>query len=100
MHLNSSVLENLSIRVVSHHKKPEYIFNIPTLKWLKLVWASWEYPIDIIVLDVPKLEYLYLCGEKCSTFVMQDMSSLVEASVSFFTFTKLSLLNCKTLKFT
>ncbi|KAK1412151.1 hypothetical protein QVD17_33162 [Tagetes erecta] len=90
-------LENLSLKVLSNNKERKYIFNLPTLKRLEIVWASWEYPIDIIVLGVPNLEYLDLNGEKCSTFVMEEMSSLVEASVSFFTLSNLSLFSCKTL---
>ncbi|KAK1412152.1 hypothetical protein QVD17_33164 [Tagetes erecta] len=91
-------LENLSLEVSSRNEEHEYVFNIPTLKRLKLDWSGLDkYCIDVVVLDVPNLEYLYICRKLCSTFVMEDMSSLVEASVSFSTLTKLSLFNCNTL---
>ncbi|KAI7727297.1 hypothetical protein M8C21_027569, partial [Ambrosia artemisiifolia] len=63
----------------------EYVFNIPTLKRLKLTWRR-AFPTSVtkkVVLNVPNLEYLFVGGISGSLFVMEDLSSLVEVSVSF-----------------
>lgn len=36
-----------------------------------------------VVLNVPKLEHLFVGGTLCSFFVMKDLTSLVEATASF-----------------
>ncbi|KAI7741176.1 hypothetical protein M8C21_019355, partial [Ambrosia artemisiifolia] len=80
-----SMLESLTLNVcVRQEDEEDYVFNIPTLKRLKLTSfkirrGSWTHKV---VLHVPNLEYL--CVQSlCSLFVMEDVSSLVEASVSF-----------------
>ncbi|KAI7725960.1 hypothetical protein M8C21_026753 [Ambrosia artemisiifolia] len=77
-----SMLESLTLDVrVRQEDEEDYVFNIPTLKRLKLTsfkCGSWTHKV---FLHVPNLEYL--CVESlCSLFVMEDVSSLVEASVS------------------
>ncbi|KAK1412154.1 hypothetical protein QVD17_33166 [Tagetes erecta] len=74
------VLESLSL-VVS--RQEDYVFNISTLKQLKLTWLQCAtVTINKVVLRVPNLEYLFVGGVLCSHFVMEDLSSLVEASTS------------------
>ncbi|KAM0050464.1 putative F-box domain, FBD domain, leucine-rich repeat domain superfamily [Helianthus debilis subsp. tardiflorus] len=76
------MLESLSLHVVSRDRDEEdYVFNIPTLKRLKLKTSLWVSFTHKVVLHVPNLEYL--CVEELfSLFIMEDVSSLVEASVS------------------
>ncbi|XP_076945206.1 F-box protein At4g09920-like [Bidens hawaiensis] len=59
-----------------------YILYIPTLKQLKLTLPKCVF-INKVVLHVPNLEYLSVGGVLSSIFVIEDVSSLVEASVSF-----------------
>ncbi|KAI7742252.1 hypothetical protein M8C21_033985, partial [Ambrosia artemisiifolia] len=76
-------LESLSLEVTIH-KEEDYVFNIPTLKRLKLTLQRvWTSVTQKVVLNVPNLEYLFVGGMLGSLFVMEDLSSLVEASVSF-----------------
>ncbi|XP_035842243.1 FBD-associated F-box protein At4g10400 [Helianthus annuus] len=71
------VLESLSLEVTRHTNKKDYIFNIPTLKRLKLTYRSCtNNVINKVVLRVPNLEYLLVSGVLCSYFVMEDVSSL------------------------
>uniref|UniRef100_A0A251RTA2 Putative F-box domain, Leucine-rich repeat domain, L domain-like protein n=1 Tax=Helianthus annuus TaxID=4232 RepID=A0A251RTA2_HELAN len=78
------MLESLSLEVTRRKKFAGcYIFNIPTLKRLKLTFALViTSDINKVVLRVPNLEYLFLGGVLCSLFQMEDVSSLVEVSVS------------------
>ncbi|KAJ0669094.1 putative F-box domain, FBD domain, leucine-rich repeat domain superfamily [Helianthus annuus] len=76
------VLESLSLEVSSNDEE-DYIFNIPTLKRLKLIYISaTDCYENKIVLHVPKLEYLFVGGVLCSFFEMKDVSSLVGASIT------------------
>ncbi|KAJ0814833.1 putative F-box domain, leucine-rich repeat domain superfamily, F-box-like domain superfamily [Helianthus annuus] len=71
------VLESLSLEVTRHTNKKDYMFNIPTLKRLKLTYRSCtNNVINKVVLRVPNLEYLLVSGVLCSYFVMEDVSSL------------------------
>ncbi|KAJ0430587.1 putative F-box domain, FBD domain, leucine-rich repeat domain superfamily [Helianthus annuus] len=76
-------LENLSLEVTwfNMNEEEDYVFNIPTLKRLKLTWSKYDLRINKVILNVPNLEHLYVCGALRSVFVMEDVSSLVEASV-------------------
>ncbi|KAM0049937.1 putative leucine-rich repeat domain superfamily [Helianthus debilis subsp. tardiflorus] len=78
------MLESLSLEVTRRKKFAGcYIFNIPTVKRLKLTFALViTSDINKVVLRVPNLEYLFLGGVLCSLFQMEDVSSLVEVSVS------------------
>ncbi|PWA74138.1 FBD-like protein [Artemisia annua] len=76
------VLENLSLRVSSWNNKEDYYFKIPTLKRLELSISDSTTIIKNIVLNVPKLEYLFVDGILYSHVVIEDMSSLVEAKSS------------------
>ncbi|XP_076941901.1 F-box/LRR-repeat protein At4g14103-like [Bidens hawaiensis] len=77
------ILENISLKVILRPKDDDdYLFNIPTLKRLNVTWPNDPYTINKVVLNVPNLEYLFVGGVLCSKFVMEDVSSLVEASVS------------------
>ncbi|XP_076896674.1 F-box/LRR-repeat protein At4g14103-like [Bidens hawaiensis] len=76
------ILESLSWKVIGYQMDEEdYTFNIPTLKRLKLAFQNCAY--NKVVLHVPNLEYLFVGGMLSSVYVMKDVSSLVEASVSF-----------------
>ncbi|MFS8021000.1 putative leucine-rich repeat domain superfamily [Helianthus anomalus] len=79
------LLENLSLEVYhvwgEHERQDDYIFNIPTLKRLKLM-LGYDLVNHKVVLNVPKLEYFFLCGELFSLFVMEDVSSLAEVTLS------------------
>ncbi|XP_076941904.1 F-box/FBD/LRR-repeat protein At4g26340-like [Bidens hawaiensis] len=77
----SPMLENLSLGVVYFQGKGDYIFDIPMLKTLKLHLRH-SYNTNKLVLRVPKLERLNFDGTLYSLFVMEDVSSLVEASFS------------------
>ncbi|KAM0016996.1 putative F-box domain, leucine-rich repeat domain superfamily, F-box-like domain superfamily [Helianthus debilis subsp. tardiflorus] len=77
------MLENLSLEVTWGEYEKDYVFNIPTLKRLKLTWAKCSTRFHEVILNVPNLEYLFVGGELCSSFVVEDVSSLVEACVSF-----------------
>ncbi|KAJ0669166.1 putative F-box domain, FBD domain, leucine-rich repeat domain superfamily [Helianthus annuus] len=77
------MLENLSLHIMCKGNTENYIFNIPSLKRLKLKWPHHTSVINKVFLNVPNLEYLFIGGMLCSVFVMEDLSSLVEASVSF-----------------
>ncbi|KAJ9563551.1 hypothetical protein OSB04_008711 [Centaurea solstitialis] len=78
------VLESLSLQVAWRNDEQEYNFNIPTLKRLKLITMKCVSVINRVVLNVPSLEYLFVGGILCSLFVMEDLPSLVEATVSYF----------------
>ncbi|XP_076929762.1 FBD-associated F-box protein At4g10400-like [Bidens hawaiensis] len=78
----SPMLKNLSLGVVCFHGKGDYIFDIPMLKRLKLHLRHSK-NTNKLVLRVPKLEHLNFDGTLYSLFVMEDVSSLVEASFSF-----------------
>ncbi|KAI7742251.1 hypothetical protein M8C21_033984 [Ambrosia artemisiifolia] len=73
------MLESLSLHVQFSSNEDDYIFNIPNLKRLKLTFLKAEFVNNRILLHVPNLEYLLLGGG--SILVMEDMPSLVEASV-------------------
>ncbi|KAJ0669110.1 putative leucine-rich repeat domain superfamily [Helianthus annuus] len=76
------VLESLSLEV-SCNDEENFILNIPTLKRLKLICRSGYSTVnDKIILRVPKLEYLFVDGVLCSLFEMEDMPSLVVASIA------------------
>ncbi|KAJ0669115.1 putative leucine-rich repeat domain superfamily [Helianthus annuus] len=76
------VLESLSLEVPCYNDEEVCTFNIPTLERLKLIHRSYASSNKYkIVLRVPKLEYLFVGGILCSVFVMEDVSSLVEASI-------------------
>ncbi|KAI7742256.1 hypothetical protein M8C21_033989, partial [Ambrosia artemisiifolia] len=79
------VLESLSFEVIIHKEEEEdYVFNIPTLKRLKLTLQSvCSWVTKKVMLNVPSLEYLFVGGMLGSLFVVEDLSSLVEVSVSF-----------------
>ncbi|KAJ0435437.1 putative F-box domain, FBD domain, leucine-rich repeat domain superfamily [Helianthus annuus] len=71
------VLESLSLKVLCNDEE-DFILNIPTLKRLNLRCSSGpSNDISKIILHVPKLEYLFVDGELCSLFEMEDMPSLV-----------------------
>ncbi|XP_076936998.1 FBD-associated F-box protein At4g10400-like [Bidens hawaiensis] len=78
----SPMLEDLSLQVVMHCSEEDFVFDIPTLKRLKLHLSRSE-NTNKLVLRVPKLERLLFDGTLYSVFVMEDVSSLVEASFSF-----------------
>ncbi|KAJ0449026.1 putative F-box domain, leucine-rich repeat domain superfamily, F-box-like domain superfamily [Helianthus annuus] len=75
------MLESLSLHVQCCNNEDDYIFNIATLKQLKLTFHKGLVVHTRVVLHVPNLEYLSIGGG--SIFVMEDMPSLVEASVVF-----------------
>ncbi|KAF5757170.1 putative F-box domain, FBD domain, leucine-rich repeat domain superfamily [Helianthus annuus] len=75
------MLESLSLHVQCCNNEDDYIFNIATLKRLKLTFNKAPVVHTRVVLHVPNLEYLSIGGG--SIFVMEDMPSLVEASVGF-----------------
>ncbi|MFS8021011.1 putative F-box domain, leucine-rich repeat domain superfamily, F-box-like domain superfamily [Helianthus anomalus] len=79
------ILESLSLEIFIHKEEEEdYIFNIPTLKRLKqIVQRVYSSVTKKVVLNVPNLDYLFVGGMLGSLFVMEDLSSLVEASTSF-----------------
>ncbi|KAK9074366.1 hypothetical protein SSX86_006964 [Deinandra increscens subsp. villosa] len=81
----SPVLESLSfeVRWRPHLDETDCIFNIPTLKRLKITSPSLANRSNRVVLNVPNLEYLFVGGELDSLFVTENVSSLVEACVSF-----------------
>ncbi|KAJ0448990.1 putative F-box domain, FBD domain, leucine-rich repeat domain superfamily [Helianthus annuus] len=80
------VLESLYLKVSFYDGVEDYIFRIPTLKRLKLTFLC-SPVVNKVVLDVPNLEYLFVGGTPCSIFVMKNVSSLVEASISLYDFT-------------
>ncbi|KAJ0669104.1 putative F-box domain, FBD domain, leucine-rich repeat domain superfamily [Helianthus annuus] len=74
------VLESLSLEVSCEE---DFVLNIPTLKWLKVLICRSGYSIvSKIMLCVPKLEYLFVDGVLSSFFEMEDVSSLVGASIA------------------
>ncbi|KAF5757154.1 putative F-box domain, FBD domain, leucine-rich repeat domain superfamily [Helianthus annuus] len=79
------ILESLSLEVfIQMEEEEDYIFNIPTLKRLKLIVQKvYSSVTKKVVLNVPNLDYLFVGGMLGSLFVMEDLSSLVEASTSF-----------------
>ncbi|XP_022024824.1 FBD-associated F-box protein At4g13985-like [Helianthus annuus] len=82
-HVNNGcpVLESLSLEV-SCNDEENFILNIPTVKRLKLICRSdYNTVNDKIIIRVPKLEYLFVDGPLCSLFEMEDIPSLVEASI-------------------
>ncbi|KAL7605427.1 hypothetical protein Lser_V15G15556 [Lactuca serriola] len=78
------MLESLSLVINDYNDKEEVYcnFNIPTLKRLQLTTSGYR-SIYKVVLNVPNLEYLGVSGDLCALFVIEDLSSLVEATVSF-----------------
>ncbi|KAK9074358.1 hypothetical protein SSX86_006956 [Deinandra increscens subsp. villosa] len=77
------ILETLSLEVEWNKDEEDYIFNIPTLKRMKLALQC-SIRNNKIVLNVPNLECLFVGGNSCSHFVFEDVSSLVEACVSYY----------------
>ncbi|KAI7742249.1 hypothetical protein M8C21_033982, partial [Ambrosia artemisiifolia] len=77
------MLESLSLEVQCCQYEEDYLFDIPTLKRLKLTLYCSQSFSNTVILNVPNLEYLFIGGNLRSLFVMEDVSSLVEASVSF-----------------
>ncbi|KAJ0435479.1 putative F-box domain, FBD domain, leucine-rich repeat domain superfamily [Helianthus annuus] len=87
------VIENLSLEVKDCGDEKLFKYNIPTLKRLKLTYAYVINDVkNTVVLNVPNLEYLFVGGVLYSSFVMEDLSSLIEASVSIRETTDCSLL--------
>ncbi|MFS8021013.1 putative leucine-rich repeat domain superfamily [Helianthus anomalus] len=76
------VLESLSLEITMCKYKKDFMFIIPTLKRLKLSFIKHASVLNKIVLNVPNFEYLFVHGVLSSSFVMEDVSSLVEASIS------------------
>ncbi|GJQ94897.1 FBD-like protein [Tanacetum coccineum] len=76
------ILVNLSLKIKWWDEKEDYTFNIPTLKRLKLSIFSSSLRVKKVILNVPNLECLIVDGVWCSRFVIEDLSSLVEANVS------------------
>lgn len=75
------MLERLSLIIVLDHGEEEYNFNIPTLKRLNLVLHSKFGSVNKVVLNLPNLQYLLFGGRfSCPFFVVENLSSLVEAS--------------------
>ncbi|PWA67296.1 FBD-like protein [Artemisia annua] len=74
------VLENLSL--MSWYNNEDYKFKIPTLKKLKLTIRQSRPAVNKVILNVPNLEHLFLDGDLCSNFFIEDLSSKVEARVS------------------
>lgn len=77
------ILESLTLYVVWHNDDEEYNFNIPTLKILNLHNMKRSSVINKVVLNVPKLEHLFVGGTVCSLFVMEDLPPFIEVKVSF-----------------
>ncbi|KAI3498095.1 hypothetical protein L1887_33841 [Cichorium endivia] len=77
----SPVLESLSLVIMSHDCE-DYNFNIPTLKRLEIETNTVTLRTNKVFLKLPNLEYLFVCGSLGSLFVLEDLSSLVEANVS------------------
>ncbi|XP_076954445.1 FBD-associated F-box protein At4g10400-like [Bidens hawaiensis] len=77
------ILENLSLKVVWHSGVEDYVFNIPTLKRLKLTLLD-SSRTNKVVLRVPNLEHLSFDGILRSLFVMENVPALVEGSFSFY----------------
>lgn len=75
------ILESLSLDVDYPNEEEDYKFNIPTLKRLKLRTRK-SIILNKVVLNVPNLEYLFVGGVVSSLFVMEDLSSLVEATAT------------------
>ncbi|KAI3498098.1 hypothetical protein L1887_33844 [Cichorium endivia] len=75
------VLERLSL-LIRLCDDEDCKFNIPTLKRLELTTYGQAPVINKIVLNLPNLEYLGVDGCLRSAFVMEDLSSLVEVTVS------------------
>ncbi|KAL7605933.1 hypothetical protein Lser_V15G15589 [Lactuca serriola] len=75
------VLESLSLEILCPDDEEDYNFNIPTLKRFELRINSLY--TSKVVLNVPNLKYLFAGGYICPGFVMEDLSSLVEATVFF-----------------
>ncbi|KAF5757159.1 putative F-box domain, FBD domain, leucine-rich repeat domain superfamily [Helianthus annuus] len=87
------VIEDLSLEVKDCGDEKLFKYNIPTLKRLKLTYAYVINDVkNTVVLNVPNLEYLFVGGVLYSSFVMEDLSSLIEASVSIRETTDCSLL--------
>ncbi|KAK1412158.1 hypothetical protein QVD17_33171 [Tagetes erecta] len=76
----SPILESLSLVISSHNGEEDYVFNIPTLKRLNLYLHD-RSNTNKVVLNVPNLESLFVGGKMCSLFVMEDVSSLVAATI-------------------
>ncbi|MFS8020968.1 putative leucine-rich repeat domain superfamily [Helianthus anomalus] len=77
------MLESLSSKVSRCDLKKDYIFNIPTMKRLELTFASTiNFVNHKVVLRVPNLEFLSVVGVLSSSIVVEDVSSLVGASIA------------------
>ncbi|PWA71741.1 FBD-like protein [Artemisia annua] len=76
------ILVNLSLKIKGWNDKEDYTFNIPTLKRLKLSTFSSSRMVNKVILNVPNLECLIVDGVWFSLFIIEDLSSLVEANVS------------------
>ncbi|KAK9074368.1 hypothetical protein SSX86_006966 [Deinandra increscens subsp. villosa] len=81
------ILERLSLEIMWCQGEEDYVFHIPTLKRLELRLVRCTSFINKIVLNLPNLEYLFVGDELESLFVMEDLSSLVEASISLYRIT-------------
>ncbi|XP_042757525.1 F-box/LRR-repeat protein At3g59200-like [Lactuca sativa] len=78
------ILESLSLSLEKRRWREdnqEYSFNIPTLKRFELRTPRCTSSISKVVLNVPNVEYLILGGFLSSVFLMEDLMSLVEATV-------------------
>ncbi|GJY29697.1 FBD-like protein [Tanacetum coccineum] len=76
------ILEHLSLEIRRREDEEDYKINIPNLKRLKLTIMQSLSNINKVFLNVPNLEYLNLDVALCSLYVIEDLSSLVEARVS------------------
>ncbi|XP_076941900.1 FBD-associated F-box protein At4g10400-like [Bidens hawaiensis] len=77
------VLESLSLEVKFSDNTGDYVFDIPTLKQLKLILVTCGYAVNSVVLNVPNLEHLSVGGMLGSCFVVNDLPPSVEVLVSF-----------------
>ncbi|KAI3764238.1 hypothetical protein L2E82_14243 [Cichorium intybus] len=74
------VLESLSLEIIWPCNEEDCSnINIPTLKRLELRTMSCL-SNNTTVLNLPNLEYLIVGGKSCPHFVMEDVSSLVQAN--------------------
>nr|GEW73653.1 FBD-like protein [Tanacetum cinerariifolium] len=83
------LLEYLSLKIQMPSTTEDFYFKAPTLKRLRLALLyNSANDIHTVVLNVPNLEYLHIDESivLCSLFVMEDLSSLVKAKVSYYVF--------------
>lgn len=79
------VLESLYLVIRFRCDEEDYRFNIPTLKRLEITMNNCISSNNKVFLNLPNLEYLFVGGILRSLYVMEDLSSLVEATVSLST---------------